>query len=274
MLAKAIKPIYGDYGAVDEGIIFDCPDHLAKDLLRLGLISLVVRPLSFPPREMKVLRPPELKGADGSTMVSCIMPTADRKLWIEGAIRNFQEQTHAPKELIVLDDGENPVGDLCRGPGVRYYRTERMSLGAKRNRACALACGPIIAHWDDDDRYSPERLARQVYGFRMPVSGFCGITVVNQEDRRAWRYRTRKANYAVGSSLMYSKLWWGQHPFLEISSGEDSAFVAAAKADIAVEDGCDLMVAYRHAGCTSHLPPEGPEFQRIKYFNLPAWAEK
>jgi glycosyltransferase involved in cell wall biosynthesis len=66
--------------------------------------------------------------------------------------------------LIVLDDGSDPVGDLCEGvEGVRYVRlAARTSIGGKRNLALREAHGEVIAHWDDDDWYAPERLSYQV----------------------------------------------------------------------------------------------------------------
>ena len=278
MLAKALKPLYGDYGAVDEGMVFDCPFYAANELVRRGMIA-ILPPRIFPSRETKVLRPPEVKSvrpSDGA-LVSCIMPTADRRLFVEGAIRNFLAQTYHPKELVIVDDGEHPVNDMVPvRPDVRYYRIERMSIGAKRNRACELAAGSLIAHWDDDDRYSPERLARQVEALRVQqcsVIGLSGITVYDENKRRAWEYKTRKPAYAVGSSLIYRKDWWAKNPFLDQNTGEDAAFVNASARTIAVEDGCGMMVAYRHRGCTSQIPPEGPEFKRVN-LNLPKWAEK
>src|SRR5262249_34045298 len=46
---------------------------------------------------------------------------------------------------------------------VRYVRLPaRTSIGGKRNLACRRAAGEIIAHWDDDDWYAPNRLRYQV----------------------------------------------------------------------------------------------------------------
>jgi O-antigen biosynthesis protein len=102
-------------------------------------------------------------------LVSCIMPTHNRRQFIPLTLENFFSQTYKHKELIVVDDGSDPIADLVVGyPGVRYLAlSERASIGAKRNLACAEARGEIIAHWDDDDWYGPDRLERQV----LPVVG-------------------------------------------------------------------------------------------------------
>ncbi len=78
-----------------------------------------------------------------SVTVSAIMPTADRRAFIGGAIAAFVAQTSDSAELIVLDDGADPVADLAPGdPRIRYERLPaRLPLGAKRNRLCEMAKG-------------------------------------------------------------------------------------------------------------------------------------
>lgn len=97
-------------------------------------------------------------------LVSCIMPTSNRRSFVQLALRLFLQQDYANKELVIVDDGEDAVEDLVSTvAGVRYIRLSgRATIGAKRNLACEQARGEIIAHWDDDDWYSPDRLRYQV----------------------------------------------------------------------------------------------------------------
>lgn len=97
-------------------------------------------------------------------LVTCIMPTYNRRAFIPLALQNFRAQDYPRKELLVVDDGTDAVGDIVREEtGVRYIRlARRTSIGHKRNLACREARGDIIAHWDDDDWYGPERLRYQV----------------------------------------------------------------------------------------------------------------
>ena len=44
------------------------------------------------------------------SLVSCLMPTADRRRYVPGAIASFLAQDYEPRELIVLDDGQDSVG--------------------------------------------------------------------------------------------------------------------------------------------------------------------
>ena len=97
-------------------------------------------------------------------LVSCIMPTFNRRAFIPLSLRHFVEQDWANRELIIVDDGSDAVEDLAMAtPQVRYLRLrQRTSIGEKRNIACGEARGELIAHWDDDDWYGPGRLSWQL----------------------------------------------------------------------------------------------------------------
>ena len=99
-------------------------------------------------------------------VVSCIMPTANRRRFVPLAIRYFLAQDYPNKELLILDDGDDSVADLLPDhPQVRYMREPKgRTLGVKRNRLCELAQGDIIAHWDDDDWHAPFLSTHEVLG--------------------------------------------------------------------------------------------------------------
>jgi glycosyltransferase involved in cell wall biosynthesis len=92
--------------------------------------------------------------------VTCIMPTADRRRFVPAAIRLFLEQDCEDKELVIVDDGSDRVGDIIpQHPQIRYIALpRRIRLGAKRNLACEAARGDVIVHRDDDDWHAPWRL--------------------------------------------------------------------------------------------------------------------
>ncbi|MBA2646931.1 MAG: glycosyltransferase [Pyrinomonadaceae bacterium] len=126
--------------------------------------------------DLHLYRAPHLpKNAREWPLVSCIMPTRDRRAFLPLALENFLAQDYSNKELIVVDDGEDAVADVVANiPGVYYTRLpESASIGAKRNLACEMAQGTIIAHWDDDDWYAPDRLRYQV---RPLVAGEAELT--------------------------------------------------------------------------------------------------
>jgi O-antigen biosynthesis protein len=164
-------------------------------------------------------------------LVSCIMPTADRRPFIAKAIEYFRRQDYPAKELVIVDDGEDGVADLAEGADVRYHRLDRrVVLGAKRNLACELASGDFIAHFDDDDWYAPGRLSTQIgrlLDSGTDLSGVLALPFYDGRSRKAWRYEWPggKRNWAAGSSLCYRKDLWTQSAFPEVATGEDSRFV-------------------------------------------------
>lgn len=104
--------------------------------------------------------------------VSLVTPTYNRRRFIPRLIRCIQQQTY-PKdrmEWIILDDGQDPVGDIFASyedktmlPEFRYvYTQEKLTIGEKRNKLNELARGDIIVAIDDDDFYFPERVMSAV----------------------------------------------------------------------------------------------------------------
>jgi glycosyltransferase involved in cell wall biosynthesis len=89
-------------------------------------------------------------------LISCIMPTYNRRSFVPQAIFYSLHQNYPNKELIIVDDGDDAVGDLVPADErIRYIRSPgRQSIGLKRNLACEEARGSIIAYWDDDDWYA------------------------------------------------------------------------------------------------------------------------
>ena len=101
-------------------------------------------------------------------LVSCVVVTANRPQLLRRAVRCFNRQRYANRELVVLDDGDADLSPaLAEVPArqLRYTRIEKDPanvLGALRNRTLDLASGDVIAQWDDDDWYDAERLQVQV----------------------------------------------------------------------------------------------------------------
>jgi O-antigen biosynthesis protein len=172
-------------------------------------------------------------------LVSCIMPTFNRRSFLPLALESFSRQDYTAKELIVVDDGTDMVRDLVeKVQGVQYLRLPaRASIGEKRNRACAAAQGAIIAHWDDDDWYAPSRLRHQIDPL---LSGQADLTGLENsyllELPKGQFWHTRPALHqrmfmgdVHGGTLVYWKqliLEGLRYP--PISLAEDAAFILAA----------------------------------------------
>lgn len=165
-------------------------------------------------------------------LVSCIMPTADRRRFVPQVIRRFLGQDYPSRELVVLDDGADPVADLIPDdPKIRYIRIAAgRSLGEKRNLACRLARGAVIAHWDDDDWSAPWRLSYQVRELMRAGADVCGIDRVlfmGPTPSQAWEYvyPEYEPAWVHGASLCYRRDLWLRNPFPNVTVAEDCAFL-------------------------------------------------
>jgi glycosyltransferase involved in cell wall biosynthesis len=168
-------------------------------------------------------------------LVSCIMPTFDRRTFIPRAITYFQRQDYPNKQLVVIDDGTDEIADLIPADErIQYIRLpQRLSVGAKRNLACEQSDAPVIAHWDDDDWHAPHRLKHQVDHLIASKAAICGLNNLlffDTRDGRAWQYNYPEGQRAwlSGSSLIYTRAFWATHRFPEINVGEDGCFVWSA----------------------------------------------
>ena len=133
------------------------------------------------------------------------MPTADRpSAFVPFAIRYFLRQDYENRELIILDDGSDPVSDLIpNDPRIRYIRMqERRTMGTKHNQGCILARGEIIAHWDDDDWFAERRLSYQVSELlkqpRMTLTGFSRVLFYSPNADRAWEFLLPACTASLG----------------------------------------------------------------------------
>jgi glycosyltransferase involved in cell wall biosynthesis len=192
-------------------------------------------------------------------LVTCIMPTYNRRSFVPQSIGYFLRQDYELKELIVVDDGTDPVGDLIPADErIRYFRLERrLSLGAKRNFACEQARGEVVAHWDDDDWVAHWRLSYQVACLQRQNADICGLDRVLFFDplsERAWEYLHPggKRAWVYGATLCYTKSFWKRSPFPEIDVGEDSRFVwSDPSAKVVPLPDSGFLAALVHSGNTS-----------------------
>lgn len=202
--------------------------------------------------------------------VTAIMPTRSRPALSWTALRCFLGQTYEPRELVILDDEDDPSFiDAPLEPGVRYFRKPRMLLGAKRNWLCGAATGECIVHWDSDDWSAPGRMKHQVecmLAARYPFGGYNALLFWDERSNIGYRW-TGPTGYACGASLCYRKDFWACNPFPNIDVAEDNAMVLSAQAagGVSSADGAQWLIARVHGRNTSSA-------QRIGQNNWPIVA--
>jgi len=218
-------------------------------------------------------------------LVSCMMPTYNRRVFVPQAIKYFLRQDYANRELIIVDDGSTSVADLIPDdPRIRYVRLHRESLlGAKRNLACGQADGEIVIHWDDDDWMADWRISYQVSSLLTAKADICGLHRLfyyNPELNRLWQYTYPKKEIPLlaGGSLCYTKSYWESNPFVEIALGEDTRFVWSdkPKRTLALDDNT-FYVALTHRGNTNARHTTGSRWhpypvEKIRYFLGKDWS--
>ncbi len=187
------------------------------------------------------------------------MPTCNRREFVPRAIGYFLRQDYPARELLILDDGSDPVEDLVpQDERIRYLRLpQRASVGAKRNLACQQARGELILHWDDDDWYAPERIRKQVAALLEQDGEICGLRQMlffEPRTQRVWLYEypVDQKRWLTGGSLLYWKRVWQRHSFSNMQIGEDTRFLWSMPLDRAVTmTDYRIYVALVHAGNTS-----------------------
>lgn len=156
------------------------------------------------------------------------MPTRNRPRFVAQAIRCFDCQTYPNTELIIVDDGERPVGELCAGnPGITYIHLDCPTpTGTKLNLAVATASGDVLQKLDDDDYYGPRFLDTAVTALaalpdRAIVTWDCFLIFMAGES--AARFSGHGWN--AGGTLCFRRDVWRDAPFRDLWAGSDSQFL-------------------------------------------------
>lgn len=220
------------------------------------------------------------------------MLAAGRQQMVERAVRCFQSQSYSERQLLILDNGAEPLR-IVQGDGIYSERTEPSSIGSLRNEAAyyagsgCLDCD-IIAHFDSDDWSHPERLTEQVklleesgkqaVGYRACLffdtsqQSDYGHGLAEHECEcedclgAAWFYSHPSPRYCIGSSLMYWRETWERKPFPDTSYGEDTAWLRNIDSQGEPIFNADpRMICAIHGGNTcSKIEPDSPQWWRAE----------
>jgi glycosyltransferase involved in cell wall biosynthesis len=100
--------------------------------------------------------------------VSVIIPTFNRSLLLERAIRSVLSQTYRSFEIVIIDDAstddtkenlDKQFRDEINDGILRYFKNEtKLERCRSRNKGLEIARGEYIAFLDDDDVWLPEHL--------------------------------------------------------------------------------------------------------------------
>lgn len=94
--------------------------------------------------------------------IAAIIPLHNGARTIAEAIRSILDQTVAPDEVVVVDDGSEDEGpaivERLGAPQVRLIRQANAGQSAARNRGAAHSTSALLAFLDQDDAWYPHHL--------------------------------------------------------------------------------------------------------------------
>ncbi|CAB4899675.1 unannotated protein [freshwater metagenome] len=107
---------------------------------------------------------------DSDVLVSVILPTFNRRSFVERAIESVRNQTHRRLEIIVIDDGgsdDTPEFVACvEDDRIRLVRhAHNRGASAARNTGLDHAAGDIVVHLDSDNFFDRDWVQSVVWAF-------------------------------------------------------------------------------------------------------------
>src|SRR5947209_8379733 len=128
------------------------------------------------------------------TDVAVVIPSFNHGPFVGRAVQSALDQTLAPAEVIVIDDGSTDSTEEALRPfgsTIRVVRQENRGVASARNHGARIATAPLVAFLDADDAWHPKKLELQVARIVAdPGLGLvnCGVEEVD-EEYRTLRYR-------------------------------------------------------------------------------------
>jgi glycosyltransferase involved in cell wall biosynthesis len=119
-------------------------------------------------------------------LVGVIIATRRGGPFLDEALSSLEAQTYPRIDAVVVDDGSARPDDVAavtrRHPTVRLVRQPNAGSSVARNYGVSLTRGEFLAFLDDDDRWHPQRIARQVEALLAnpgAVVSYCGMRVID-----------------------------------------------------------------------------------------------
>ncbi len=108
-------------------------------------------------------------------LASVIVPVYNGSRYLAKTLESVLAQEYPDVEVIAVDDGstDGSAEIIRRFPAVRYFYQENQGVTVARNNGISRATGEYIAFIDQDDIWTPDKLAVQIdYLEKNPGTGF------------------------------------------------------------------------------------------------------
>lgn len=187
--------------------------------------------------------------------VSICTPTFNRRPFFPIIVECVLSQTYPQDrmEWIIIDDGTDPIADLCEGiPNVKYYRyLEKMTLGKKRNLMHEKTRGDILVYFDDDDYYPPTRVAHAVEMLENNKTALCAgsseMYIFFKHIMKMYKFGPYGPNHATAATFAFRKELLQQTRYDEHASvAEEKAFLKNYTIPFVQLDPLQTILVFSH----------------------------
>lgn len=205
--------------------------------------------------------------SDRHPLVSVVVATDRGGAFLAEALASVAAQSYPSVETVLVDDGSTQPAALReitdRFPEVRVLRQDNAGVSVARNFGVSHTDGSLLVFLDDDDRWHPDRLARQVDALRATptaVLSYCGMRTIDaagqelvpadQHQVRDVHDVLRRRTGIILPNVMVRRETFlrvgGFHPSFRRAQDLDLVLKVALEGDFVFVD--DTLVDYRFHG--------------------------
>lgn len=198
--------------------------------------------------------------------LSVVIPCLNAAEWLDQTLRSVLDQTRAPDEVIVVDNGSSDDSlAIAARPGVRTLECAQPGAAAARNVGLATASGDAIMFLDADDVLGPDALAALESGLVARPGGIAACPWKRLEfEHGCWVTRPPSCGDRTPGwdDLAAWLTGWYHPPCAVLWSREALARTGPWDPQISVNDDGDLMMRALAAGVPLVRTRSGTSFYR------------
>ena len=203
--------------------------------------------------------------------VSIVCVTRDRRIFMPVLLYSYLIQSYPENkmELIIVDDGDDPIEDTLIGiANVVYVRLdEKKTIGEKRNIGISRAMYDIITFMDDDDVYPNNSiLQRAAMMLKGPAKecAFCSVIpcydIANYSSfMNAPPLHLTMSERVSEATLIFTRKFWEERKFGDTQIAEGDAFIRGREHMCRELSPQEIIVSLVHPKNTSSR--KTPEFK-------------
>jgi len=200
---------------------------------------------------------------DSLPNVSIVCVTRDRRVFMPILKYSYMIQSYPEDklELIVVDDGDDPIEDTLFGvPNVVYIRLdEKKTIGEKRNIGISKAMYDIITFMDDDDVYPNNSiLQRTAMMLTTPKKecAFCSVIPCYDICKYSSFMNSPPLTLSMServseATLIFTRKFWEERNFGDTQIAEGDAFIRDREHMCRALSPQDIIVSLVHSRNTS-----------------------